>query len=72
MNSLEKGYASSDGVIETHAIDFVTASRIERLESQIVTIALEPGQVLRSKSGGMMYMTEGVEMNTTSGGGIGA
>lgn len=71
-NSLEGGVVSSDGVIATHPIDFDTASRIEGLESQIVTIALEPGQVLRAESGGMMYMTEGVEMNTTSGGGIGA
>ena len=71
-NSLEKGSVSSDGVIATHPIDFDTASRIEGLESQIVTIALEPGQVLRAESGGMMYMTEGVEMNTTSGGGMGA
>jgi uncharacterized protein (TIGR00266 family) len=35
-----------------------------------VTIALEPGQVLRAESGAMMYMTDGVTMNTTLGGGL--
>ena len=39
-------------------------------ESQIVTVALEPGQVLRAESGAMMYMTAGVEMNTTAAGGV--
>jgi uncharacterized protein (AIM24 family) len=37
------------------------------LKQQIVTITLEPGQVLRAESGAMMYMTDGVEMNTTTG-----
>ena len=39
---------SSDGVVATHPIDFDVASKIEGNESQICTIALEPGQVLRS------------------------
>jgi len=39
---------------------------------QIVTVSLEPGQVLRAESGAMMYMTEGVSMNTTTGGGLSA
>ena len=46
-------------------------SKIEGNESQIVTIELEPGQVLRAESGAMMYMTNGVTMNTTTGGGMG-
>eukprot|EP00980_Cylindrotheca_fusiformis_P003295 scaffold743_cov117-Cylindrotheca_fusiformis.AAC.14 len=60
---------SKDGVVGA-PIDFDVQSKVEGNESQIVTIALEPGQVLRAESGAMMYMTEGVEMNTTSGGGI--
>mgnify|MGYP000568252350 CR=1 FL=1 len=38
---------SSDGVVATHPIDFDVASKIEGNESQMVTVALEPGQVLR-------------------------
>ena len=58
--------ASKDGVVG-HPIDFDISSKIEGNESQIVTISLEPGQVLRAESGAMMYMTQGVEMNTTTG-----
>ena len=57
---------SKDGVVG-HPIDFDINSKIEGNESQIVTITLEPGQVLRAESGAMMYMTQGVEMNTTTG-----
>lgn len=60
---------SSDGVIG-EPIDFDVASKIEGNESQIVTIELRPQQVLRAESGAMMYMTDGVEMQTTTGGGI--
>lgn len=35
-----------------------------------MTVTLDPGQVLRAESGAMMYMTDGVEMNTTTGGGM--
>ena len=66
-SSLER--ASSDGVVG-RPIDFDVSAKIEGNESQILTVTLEPGQVLRAESGAMMYMTEGVEMNTTSGGGI--
>jgi uncharacterized protein (AIM24 family) len=89
-------------------IDFDVQSKVEGNESQIVTVTLEPNQILRAESGGtysacnfvslsssrlaslltphmpcvviffflsknyaaMMYMTDGVEMNTTTGGGI--
>lgn len=60
---------SKDGV-EGRPIDFDVQSKIEGNESQIVTITLEPGQVLRAESGAMMYMTQGVTMNTTTGGGL--
>ena len=62
---------SSDGVVAL-PIDFDVASRVEGQESQIVTVDLEPGQVLRAESGAMLYMTEGVEMETTTGGGMSA
>jgi uncharacterized protein (TIGR00266 family) len=60
---------SSDGVVGL-PIDFDVASKIEGNESQIVTITLQPGQVLRAESGAMMYMTDGVVMETTTGGGL--
>ena len=53
-------------------IDFDVASKIDGNESQIVTVTLEPGQVVRAESGAMMFMTEGVSMNTTTGGGLSA
>ena len=46
---------SRDGVAG-RPIDFDTQAKIEGNESQIVTITLEPGQVLRAESGAMMYM----------------
>jgi len=60
---------SKDGVVGI-PIDFDVNSKVEGNESQIVTVTLEPGQVLRAESGAMMYMTNGVEMNTTTGGGM--
>jgi len=62
---------SSDGVVGT-PINFDIASKIEGNESQILTVSLGPGEVLRAESGAMMYMTAGVEMNTTTGGGVSA
>jgi len=41
-------------------------------DDQIVTVRLERDQVLRAESGAMMYMTQGVQMNTTTGGGLSA
>lgn len=63
---------TSSGGVVARPINFDIASKIEGKESQIVTIVLEPGQTLRAESGAMMYMTEGVEMNTTAGGGVSA
>jgi hypothetical protein len=60
---------SSDGVVG-RTIDFDIAAKVEGNESQIVTITLEPGQILRAESGAMMYMTDGVQMETTTGGGL--
>jgi uncharacterized protein (TIGR00266 family) len=66
-SSLKK--TSSDGVVGD-PIDFNVASKIEGNESQILTVSLKPGEVLRAESGALMYMTEGVEMETTTGGGL--
>jgi len=71
IDSLTTQVTSSDGVVGL-PIDFDVASKVEGNESQIVTIDLEPGQVLRAESGAMLYMSQGVEMETTSGGGLSA
>ncbi|KAF4316780.1 hypothetical protein BBO99_00008463 [Phytophthora kernoviae] len=52
-------------------IDFNTAMSIEGHDSQVVHIELEPEQCLRAETGAMIYMTDGVEMETTTAGGIG-
>ncbi|KAG6977451.1 hypothetical protein JG688_00000361 [Phytophthora aleatoria] len=52
-------------------INFDTAMFIEGHDSQVVHIELEPEQCLRAETGAMVYMTEGVEMETTTAGGFG-
>jgi len=50
----------------------MTASKIEGQETQIVTVELEPGQRVRAETGSLLYMTDGVEIDTSTGGGVGA
>jgi len=45
--------------------------RIDGTTLQVVTIELEPGEIIYSESGGMSWMTGNVEMKTHSGGGLG-
>jgi uncharacterized protein (TIGR00266 family) len=45
--------------------------RIDGSLMPVVTIELEPGQTVYSESGGMSWMSANVEMETTSGGGLG-
>ncbi|KAK1945273.1 Uncharacterized protein P3T76_003806 [Phytophthora citrophthora] len=52
-------------------INFDTAMSVEGHDSQVVHIELEPEQCLRAETGAMIYMTEGVEMETTTAGGFG-
>lgn len=49
-------------------IDFDTASTILGAESHVLTVQLEPGQVLRAETGAMLFMTSGIDMNTSLGG----
>lgn len=51
-------------------LDLQSSSKIEGEESQIATVTLQPGQVLRAESGAMLFMTEGVHMEATSGAAI--
>ena len=48
-------------------IDFMTSSSISGEESQILEVQLRPNQMLRAESGAMLYMTEGVTMETSMG-----
>ena len=45
--------------------------RIEGTTLPVVTITLSPGQRIYSSSGGMSWMTQAVEMETNTGGGLG-
>lgn len=45
--------------------------RIEGTTLPVVTVTLSPGDRLFSSSGGMSWMTQAVEMDTNSGGGLG-
>jgi uncharacterized protein (TIGR00266 family) len=45
--------------------------RIDGTTLQVVTIELEPGEIVYSESGGMSWMTGNVEMKSHSGGGLG-
>ncbi|TDH69051.1 hypothetical protein CCR75_004588 [Bremia lactucae] len=52
-------------------INFDAAVSIDGHDSQVVNIELKPKQCLRAETGAMIYMTEGVEMETTTAGGFG-
>jgi len=45
-------------------IDFQASAKIEGEESMIATIELRPGETLRAEAGNMLYMTEGIVMDT--------
>ena len=45
-------------------IDFSTSSVIKGEESNVAFVTLKEGQILRAESGAMVFMTEGVEMDT--------
>ena len=44
--------------------------RVEGAESQVLTVDLKAGQAVRAETSAMVYMTEGVEMDTNLGGGF--
>jgi uncharacterized protein (TIGR00266 family) len=50
----------------TDVIDF----RIYGDDMQIVEIELDPGEGVRAEAGAMMFMDEGIEMQTSTGGGL--
>lgn len=52
-------------------IDFKASSTIEGEESQIVKIDLQPNQKVLAETGAMLYMTQGVEIETGTSGGFG-
>jgi len=80
--SLDSAPASSSGLapldteVEHAQREFAGARgrisyRIDGTTLQVVTIELEPGEVVYSESGGMSWMAGNVEMRTHSGGGLG-
>ena len=51
--------------LPANLIDFQVASKIEGEESHIATVNLRPGETLRAEAGAMLFMTDGVEMDTS-------
>lgn len=49
-----------------HDIDF----KIYGDDIQVVEVELDPGEGVRAEAGAMLYMEDGIEMQTTTGGGI--
>jgi hypothetical protein len=50
--------------LPTTPIDFYTSAKIEGEESNSAIITLRPGERLRAEAGAMLFMTEGVHMDT--------
>ncbi len=44
--------------------------KIYVVDMQIVEVELDPGEGIRAEAGAMMYMDEGIEMQTSTGGGL--
>jgi uncharacterized protein (TIGR00266 family) len=70
------GLAPLDTEVEGAQREFAGSSgrvsyRIDGTTLQVVSIELEPGEVIYSESGGMSWMTGNTEMRTHSGGGLG-
>lgn len=62
VEHIQREYAGASGRI---------SYRIDGTTMQVVTIQMQPGEVVYSESGGMSWMSANVEMKTHSGGGIG-
>ncbi|KAL3903870.1 MAG: hypothetical protein SGILL_010280, partial [Bacillariaceae sp.] len=60
---------TEQNTIPAKLIDFSIQAKIEGEESQIATVTLQEGETLRPESGAMLFMTKGVEMATSLGGG---
>ena len=39
-------------------------------DMQLVEVALDPGEAVRAEAGAMLYMTDGIEIQTSTGGGV--
>jgi hypothetical protein len=55
----------------SRAIDMRAAFEVVGGDIQNLRCTLEPGQILRTESASMLYMTDGVTMETSTGGGMG-
>ncbi|CAM9510778.1 unnamed protein product [Scytosiphon promiscuus] len=61
--------ADQDHLALAKPLDFDMASKVEGQESQMVTFELEPDQVIRAEAGNLIFMEDGIEMDTNTGGG---
>ena len=72
----ETGIPALDTTVEHAQKEFTGGGgrisyRIDGTTLQVVTIELQPGEVIYSESGGMSWMSGNIEMNTNTGGGLG-
>lgn len=66
--SIKSNQVVANSVNSLIPMDFNKASKVEGSESQIVHIRLKPNQSIRAETGAMLYMTDGINVETTSGG----
>lgn len=57
-------------LLGTKPINFLTQSRIEGEESQILVVDLQADQILRAESGSLFFMEDDIEMKTSTGGSL--
>ncbi|CAM9766393.1 unnamed protein product, partial [Choristocarpus tenellus] len=69
-NAKEPEVTNIDRAALAPPIDFDMCSVVEGQESQIVTIELEPNQMIRAEAGNLVFMEDGIEMDTSTGGGM--
>ena len=62
--SSSSALTESNSNLPSKLIDFSVSAKIEGEESQTAMVKLRPGETLRAESGAMLFMTQGVEMNT--------
>jgi hypothetical protein len=64
-------YPVDDEIGETRAISFRDSCEVQGSDIQTLLCTLQPNQILRTESASLLYSTDGVHMETTSGGGMG-
>jgi len=66
--------SKTKGILRYLAEEFIMADEIDYTilgnDMQVVEIVLDPGEGVRAEAGAMLYMDQGIEMQTSTGGGL--